>query len=231
MLPRNIMTRISLISTALFAISAASLNATTVTYTSQAAFTSASGATLIDDFETFSPKDIGLPTLAHNGILYTALAGSPTPNVAVASPGYNNFGAGVGTTTTSILVSNGNEDFIGTILGSPFSALGMDVYLNGLGPASVQFFSGVNSIGIVSFPTGSGLAFAGITSDTPITSFHFTSTLGAQLNTGIDNVRAASATTSVPDGGSAGMLLGLGMVGVTLFRMKANRSQAGCGNR
>ena len=132
-------------------------------------------------------------------------------------PGYNNYGAGVGTTTTSILTANGDEDILaGSFSDSP-TAVGFDVYLNGLGPASVEFFNGSTSLGTVSFPTGDDIEFAGIVSDTPITSFHFVSTLGGRLNTGIDNVWTSA---SVPDGGSTAILLGLGMVGLSLRRRR-----------
>ena len=100
---------------------------------------------LVEDFEGFAPKDVNLPLIVSNGITYIPVAG-PVPNVAVASPGYVNFGAGVNPTTTSILTSSGDEDFIG-FFSAPALAVGFDVYLNGLGPASATFFNGDTILG------------------------------------------------------------------------------------
>jgi hypothetical protein len=178
--------------------------ATMVLYTNESAFTAASSAVLLDDFEAFATKDTALASIISQGVTYTAYAGFPTPNVWVASPGYSNFGPAVPQpTTTSILTANGDEDFIGGSFATAAYALGFDVYLNGLGAASVEFFSGVTSLGTINFaPAANGVEFAGITSTTAITSFHFVSTLGGQINTGIDNVRVAASATSVPDTGS-----------------------------
>jgi hypothetical protein len=57
--------------------------------------------------------------------------------VWVASPGYTNFGAGVGTTTTSILTANGDEDFTADF-STPYFAIGFDTYFNGLGPTKMK---------------------------------------------------------------------------------------------
>jgi hypothetical protein len=101
-------------------------------------------AALVDNFESFSPKDVNLPSAVSGGITYTP-TGTGT-NVVVASPGYTNFGAGVNPTTTSILTASGNEDFVG-VLTSPASPSGFDVFLNGLGPASATFFNGATLLG------------------------------------------------------------------------------------
>lgn len=175
-------------------------NAATITlFTDETAFNAAVVETLIDDFESFVPKDVNLPGLVSNGITYTPFAGAPFPNVAVASPGYTNFGADVGTTTTSILTSSGDEDILASI-GATF-AVGFDVYLNGFGPASASFFNGADLLGVINFPSdASDQRFAGILSDVPVTSFRWTSTLGGQLNTGIDNVTfGRPETTEVPE--------------------------------
>jgi hypothetical protein len=145
--------------------------------------------------------------------------------VAVASPGYNNFGAGVGTTTTSILTSSGDEDIVASI-GATF-AVGFDVYLNGLGPASASFFNGADLLGVIDFPSdASDQRFAGILSDVQVTSFRWTSTLGAQLNTGIDNVIfGRPETTEVPEPATL-MLVGSGLAAVARrrYRGKSIRS-------
>lgn len=198
------------------ALSCVAANAASVTYNSKSAFTTDASVSLLDNFEAAGPKDTPLSTLTSQGITYTGLAGSPFPNVFVASAGYNNFGAGVGTTTSSVLTANGDEHFLAGVVSGNWTALGFDVYLNGLGPASVEFFNGATSLGLVSFASGDGIAFAGITSDLPVTSFEFVSTLGGRVNTGIDNV----LTGSVPDGGSSAILLGLATLALGLCRRK-----------
>lgn len=87
------------------ALSAGSSQAaiTFVNSTSSAGFGSVA---VLDDFESFAPKDVALPSLISGGITYNAL----NQNVVVASPGYTNFGV-AGATTTSILCASGDEDF------------------------------------------------------------------------------------------------------------------------
>jgi hypothetical protein len=199
--------------------------AATITYSSEAAFDAATSAVLVDDFESVPTPDVMLPFLISNGIMYTPFAGAPLPNVLVASPGYTNFGAGVNPTTTSILVSNGDEDFVGA-LSSPALAVGFDVYLNGLGPASATFFNGATILGTVSFATGDDQQFAGILSDVPVTSFRWTSTLGGQLNTGIDNVVSGGpAVQAVPEPGTMGtmILISSGVIAAARRRLRGPR--------
>jgi hypothetical protein len=195
-------------------------NAATITlFTDEAAFDAAVVETLIDDFESVVPKDVNLPGLVSNGIIYTPLAGSPFPNVNVTSPGATNYGAGVGTTTTSILTTSGDEDILASI-GATF-AVGFDVYLNGLGPASATFFNGADVLGVINFPSdASDQRFAGVLSDVPVTSFRWTSTLGAQLNTGIDNVTFGRLeTTAVPEPATL-LLLGSGLAAAARRRYR-----------
>ncbi len=197
------------------ATSAASASPVTF-YTNQAAFETAASPTLIEDFESVSPKDTALPTLTHNDITYTPFAGSPSPNVWVASPGYTNFGPGVTQpTTTSILVANGDEDFLATFA-TPFTAVGFDVYLNGLGPATVSVMNGATILDTFTFPDAADdKEFLGFISAVPITGFRWTSTLGGRLNTGIDNIEAAS----VPEPATL-LLVGSGLVAAVRRRRR-----------
>jgi len=91
-------------------------------YLTRPLFDTAASTTVLEDFEGVVPKDTPLASFVSNGVTYTGLAGSPFPNVWVASPGYNNFGAGVTQpTTTSILVANGDEDFTLGFSTKPFA--------------------------------------------------------------------------------------------------------------
>jgi hypothetical protein len=198
-----------------------SAHASVVFYTTQATFNAAvSSRTLIEDFETGLVKDTALATLTHNGITYTPFAGSPFFNIWVASPGYTNFGAGVTQpTTTSILVANGDEDFSAAFATPPL-ALGFDTYLNGLGPATVQFFNGGILMGTFTYLSGNDKEYLGIVSTTPITSFRWTSTLGGRLNTGIDNITVG---TPLPEP-SAILLLTCGLLGLLARRKLSGTS-------
>ena len=109
-----------------------------ILYLTKASFDSAASTTVLEDFEGITPKDTPLASFVSNGVTYTGLAGAPSPNVWVASPGYSNFGAGVAQpTSTSILTANGDEDF--TIdFSTPPLAVGFDVYFNGLGTVTTR---------------------------------------------------------------------------------------------
>jgi hypothetical protein len=195
-------------------IGALPAKAVTTLYLDKGAFIAATSSSLLDDFESFAPKDVNLPSVTSAGVTYASLG--PAFNVVVASPGYVNFGAGVSQpTTTSILTTSGDENFEG-VFSAPPTVLGFDVYLNGLGPATIEFYSGANLIDTTTWSTGDSKVFVGITSTDPITRFHFYSTLGGILNTGIDNILVNSV--GVPDGGSS-LLLGV-FPGVLLLRRK-----------
>ena len=218
--------RRALFVTSMVLASQSAVTAATITlFTTESGFNAAVDEILIDDFESFAPKDVALPVIVHNGITYTPFAGAPVPNVAVASPGYTNFGAGVGTTTTSILTTSGDEDIL-AVLSSPQFAVGFDVYLNGLGPASATFFSGADVLGTITFPSDAAdQQFAGILSDVAVTSFRWTSNLGARLNTGIDNVTFGTEVQAVPEPATL-LLLGSGLIAAAhrRHRRKTDRS-------
>jgi hypothetical protein len=194
-------------------------HASTITlYESQSAFDSAATTSLLEDFEAFTPKDTPFSSITSHGVFYTGFAGAPFPNVWVASPGYNNFGAGVGTTTTSILTANGDEDILMTFTMTPL-AVGFDVYFNGLGPVTLTV---TNTAFTAVFTDGRNLdtlGYYGIVSTDPILSIRFTSTDGGRLNTGIDNISISSAP-EVPEPTTLA-LLGAGVLG--LGRMRKRR--------
>jgi hypothetical protein len=204
----------------LFALSPAAM-ASTVFYTTQASFNGATSTTLLETFEAFTPKDTVLASFTSNGVTYVGLAGSPFPNVYVINAGATNFGAGVGTTASAILVANGDEDFTATF-GTPVFALGFDTYLNGLGPATVSVFNGTTLLNSFTYASGVDTKeYLGIVSSTAITSIRWTSTLGGRLNTGIDNISVN--TTSVPEPSSALLLLTSG-IAVLFTRLRKHQS-------
>jgi hypothetical protein len=155
-------------------------------------------------------KDASHLSFSQAGATYTALGGT---NVFVSSPGYANYGAGVGTTTSSILTANGDEHFE-VSLASAAEVLAMDVYTNGLGPLTITFFNGATLLGTASWAgTEDDIRFLGFRGDQAVTRFEFISTLGGRLNTGLDNIAFAITDTGrVPLPGTAALaLLGLAL--------------------
>lgn len=204
----------SLFAAALCWLPVAAAAATISLYTTKASFDLAVTTTLIEDFEGVSPKDTPLASLVHNGITFTPFAGTPFANVWVASPGYTNFGPGVPQPTdTSILVANGDEDFLVTLPGATH-AIGFDRYLNGLGNGVITYFNGATTVATVTFSGFNDKGYVGLYSpDSLFTAFRWTTVDGGRLNTGIDNI--SIAPTEVPE--PASMLLiasGMGWLSV-----------------
>jgi hypothetical protein len=199
------------------------------TYISQAAFDAAASTTLLEDFEGLAPGlyNTPLPSFSRNGATYVGLAGTPFLNIYLAGDPVNfpNFGADipfVGPTqlTSHVMTANGDENIRATFT-QGYRALGMDLYFNGLGPATISFLDqGGGVIESITSPTGhrfgtslADIGFGGIVSDTPVWGFQWTSTLGGQTNTGFDNIRVAA----IPEPGTwALMLLGFGGLGAGL---------------
>ena len=221
------MKRYAIAATAAFGLAGTAQAAITV-YNDQASFTGAAGPVIvIEDFEDAPPasRDVQLSSYTGPGgeITFTAITSFPiAPNVVIATPPYNNFGAGVNPTTSTILTASGNENFEG-VLTAPTSALGFNVFLND-SPFSVEFFSGATPLGTLTYDSppvaGDNLGFAGIISDIPITRFVVLAVNGEQINTGVDNIRVAAA---IPEPGTwAMMLIGFGAIG---FSMRRSHSQ------
>jgi hypothetical protein len=200
----------SAVATALLAL-ASQANAT-VYLNNQAAYNAAaSTAVLVEDFEaTGQPLDTQLYAgFSHNGVTWLGLAGTPAPHVWIASAGYNNFGAGVGTTTSKVLTANGDESFVVTFA-SAVSAFGFDAYFNGLGPTTLNVYNGVTLIDSLTTPGGFDfIGHLGVAGDGAITSFTWVTTLGGRLNTGIDNL----TTAAIPEP-STYALMALGLAAV-----------------
>ena len=190
-------------------------------FNNKSVFLGAAGSPFYTEtFETVPiAKNVPNGAFTQSGITYTPLAGVPTINLWVSSPGYTNYGAGLNPTTSSILTANGDEWFRLTFASSVYG-FGLDAYYNGLGPATTSFFNGSTLLGSVSYNGAAVIGFAGFLStlSAPITSVEFQSTLGGQLNTGIDNVMIYdAAVTTTPEPASVALtatgLLGLVAVG------------------
>jgi PEP-CTERM motif len=185
----------------------------------QAAFDAAAATTLAEDFEaTGQPLDTQIYAgFTHNGISWLGLAGVPAPHVWIASAGYNNFGAGVGVTTSKVLTANGDEHFVASFA-TPVSAFGFDAYFNGLGPTTLKVFNGATQIdGIATPGTLDFKGHIGVAGVGAITSFSWVTAAGGSLNTGLDNL----TTAPVPEP-AAVWLMALGLAAIAV-RSRAQR--------
>jgi PEP-CTERM motif len=187
----------------------------------------AQALTITETFEALGPRDtiISAPLVTSIGTI-TGLAGSPGPNVFLASPGYTNFGAGNNPTTSVILTGNGDEHFEANLAFAAHT-VAMDVYLNDLGPAELRFFNGSTLLFTymfgVSDPNFQTVSYANFV--TPINRFTFVSTLGGQLNTGLDNISISGGPGVVPEPASWAMLIaGFGLVGAVRRRQRFSLS-------
>ena len=174
-------------------------------YTSKAALDAAATTALVEDFEsTGQVSGDVLSSFNHNGLTFTGLAGVPFPNVVVNPPGEMSYGAGVVVPLmTSVLTANGAVDIF-VDFSTPYRAVGLDIYLNGLGPLDVRVYDGASLLGTYTFPgTQDDKAYLGFTNDTPVTGFEFVSSGGASINTAMDNISAAE---SIPEPGTLGVL-------------------------
>jgi hypothetical protein len=179
---------------ALISIVFATTGHTTITwYFTKADFDAAVSTTLLEDFESFVPKDTQFPSFTSNGVTYAGFVGFGGGNVWVASPGYTNFGAGVPQPTdTSILTADGPEDFTANF-STPYGAVGFDTYFNGLAPTTVAFYDAQGPLGTIVLDVSlNNKGYLGVVSTDPITSFRWTNMMGGTLNTGIDNISVAT---------------------------------------
>jgi len=177
-------------------------------------FESSNIIAFVEDFESVILKDTALASFISNGITYTGLGGTPFPNVWVASPGYTNFGVPV--TTSSVLTSNGGEDFtIGMTFVGPITAVGFDTYLNGYGPATIGVLNSDGWTTTTLSHNPATVGFFGVTSDSTISTIQWTTISGGVVNTGIDNVQVG--VVPVPAAVLLG-LLGLSVAGIKLHK-------------
>ena len=226
------LTTLILLPTALLAGAAATSPLAAQTYTSAAAFAAAAGApTYTETFETVPvSKDTRYATFTKSGIKYTGQAGVPGPNVIVASPGYTNFPAVPGATTTSVLSANGDENILVEFLPSVYS-VGFDAWYNGLGPNTTTFYNGATILGTITYNSAATIGFNGYigTADTPITAMRWKSFAGAALNSGIDNIRidttAPEAVVATPEPASL-MLLATGFFVISVGVRRRSRGNS-----
>jgi hypothetical protein len=180
-------------------------------------------AVLTEDFETTGQQlDAAIyPGFSHNGVTFIGMAGVPSPHVWVASAGYTNFGAGVGTTTSKVLTANGDESFV-VSFASAVSAFGFDAYFNGLGPTTLKAFNGATVVESLITPNDPTLNFKGhlgVAGVGQITSFSWVTTGGGVINTGLGNL----STAPVPEP-STYTLMALGLM--ALVGLSRRRTQA-----
>jgi hypothetical protein len=221
------MQHIALITAALLC-SSSMAEATVTTFTSSTDFHAANpDATMIENFEDSDPaiRNGAYPSYTgpSSGITFTAISSYPfTPNIYLTAPGFNSYGYGLNPTTSVILAATGNEDWVAT-LANPTNVIGFDVLLNDW-PLTITFFSGTTALATMNFDAppadASHLAFAGISSTDPITSFHWEATNGEYIDTGIDNI-FAGPLSAVPEPSTwTMMLLGFGAVGAALRKSR-----------
>jgi PEP-CTERM motif len=184
--------------------------AASVVYTTLSAFQTAHPTqSVIEDFESFAPKDAFFPSISTPAVTVNAIAGG-AGNVGVSSPGYTNYDPSGVPTPSSIVTANGDEAFE-FVLAAPSFAIGMDLYLNDFGPATLSYYNGSTLLGSVNFAATPGnkadnWVFSGFWNDVaPVTRFTWISTLGGQLNTGVDTLRTTGA---VPEPATWAMMIG-----------------------
>jgi hypothetical protein len=219
---------------AIGALATAAQASTFTFYTSQSAFDAASTTAIVEDFEGVAAGDLNTPlaSFSRNGITYTPFAGAPFANVWIAGApvDYTNFGADIpvvgGTQLTShVMVANGDED-IRADFSAGYTAIGFDAYYNGLGPFTLSVL-GLGGVTLATFGTADGTdaatgladrGYIGVVSDTPLWGFRWTTTHGAVLNTGFDNIALGRG---VPEPAAwALMIAGFGLAGATLRRRR-----------
>jgi hypothetical protein len=165
---------------------------TAQTFTSSNAFFQTVGrASYTETFEKVPfEKNQNHGDFTQAGIRYHDLAG---PMGAWTGEQFNGeWGADPGRTT--VLSSNGNESYF-ISFAQPMLAVGLDVYLNGLGPAVTTFFHGDTVVGSVTSNGPLSESYAGFVAaaDALVTSLIFTSTGGSKIDTGIDNLSVVTA--------------------------------------
>jgi hypothetical protein len=164
--------------------------ATPALYTDKGSFIADTSAFLLEDFENITPipKDVGLASFTHNSVTYTGTQ-AVGPNVLVTSFDYGNFGVEP-TLSPSILTANGNEEFTIDLSANPAQAVGFDVYPNGLGAITTQWYgNGGNLLAtVIDLRPTTQVWFLGWTFDEPIYTITWSAVGGGQINTGLDNV-------------------------------------------
>jgi len=227
---------IALSGSILFLLLPTASEATTTFYTTQASFNAAApGAVLLEDFSAAVPVNtiITVPLVLPSGT-YTGLAGSPSPNVYVAPPGFTNFGADVGTTTQYILTANGDEN-ITAMFSTQYHAFGFDAFFNGLGPVTLTVFgAGGSTLGQLNIP-GDGLdpstdladrGYLGVTSDDLIYGFEWNTTDGRTLNTGFTAISVQTSSETPLPAALPLFATGLGALGLLRWRRKRKAKAA-----
>ena len=189
-------------------------SATVTFYADEAAFNAAASTVLIEDFDSFVPKDVAILTPIVRGIAtYTPSASVVSPNLVVTGTTYFNFGANLNPFNATVLTSSGEEDIL-VNFSLTQTAVGFDGYLNGLGPGTVRVFDGATLLDTFDLadPAGGGKTYVGIVSTTPFDGFRWTTSSGTELNTAIDSIAVSNAPEPETVASMVAGLLGVGAV-------------------
>ena len=180
-------------------------------YGTKAAFDGAASTVLIEDFDSFVPKDTNIFSSVTRGIAtYTPFAPAAQPNLVVTGSTYNNFGTNLNPFNGTVLTTSGDED-IQVSFSVAQTAVGFDGYLNGLGPGTVKVFDGATLLATLDLadPAGGGETYVGIVSTTSFDAFRWTTTAGGVLNTAIDTI----SVSNVPEPGTVALMVA-GLFGI-----------------
>lgn len=213
---------------ALLASTAAHANFVVGTPADRPALAAATGQTLnmLEDFEhPAMGLNVSVPSFAQQGVSYATIQGAP---LVVEATGGFNFAPAFRPLPSSVLTANG-PDVFSVSFASPTAAVLLDVYTNGLGPATLSFRDdGGGAHAVTLDGPGGGATLASVAYWVPgqlITGIEFRGIQGEVINGGIDNLAWVSA---VPEPAPLGLLAGgLALVG---WRRRAacQRDAAGC---
>jgi hypothetical protein len=157
-----------------------------VIYQNLAQFEQRGTTTIVEDFESWSPKNTALSSYTNVGINWTA-----ETNVGTYRSSFTP------TPASHVLTSWGDEIFTMHFT-SPVTSVGMDTYLNQYGPATITIIYADGSVETATHSHNiSQVGFWGIHASKVIASIKWQTVKGGVVNTGIDNIRINAAAAVV----------------------------------